>query len=654
MSLSWPDTDGDFDKRILMGLSELGWEEAVTSHCPLLSHSQLSRRLEGRPSDLFSAMAGGLGLEQIEDAHDHIRKQKRADDRVSREARDALDALLPDLRALDDERATACGGALASEPWNLGDVEAVLAGELDGEGEQPLDILRGLVALRAPTAEEIDDVRSELAEAQERLKAIAGSDAERAERLLKALSEALAVHEHDGEQPCPVCGKGTIDAVWATETRDRMAELRRQAEEASEAHKARSGAIKKARQLCVSAPAVLERAEQVGIDASAVASAWRDWAAALDGEPPLLDLAERLDGRGAALQEVVRALGETARAEIEHRHSLWLPLRQRLVEWLSQGRAAQEAEARRAVLRAAEKWVKEVQGDVRAERFKPISERAQRFWEMMRQNSSVSLEEIALAGVGNRQHLDLSVSVDGVESAALGVMSQGELNTLSLSLFLARATLDESPFRFLVIDDPVQAMDPAKVEGLATVLQEVALGRQVVVFTHDTRLRHTVRQMGVDVHVFEVMRDPNSRVVCRKDDGPVRQNLDYARAVLRTEQASDATKRRVVPVFCRQALEAACLEGVWRRRTAGGTDPEQTETDVREALSLDDKLALFLFDDAGRAGDALGAVKATFGGKAEEVVTDCNSGSHDGPLSMQPGELINATRRLVDKLRKWK
>jgi hypothetical protein len=48
----------------------------------------------------------------------------------------------------------------------------------------------------------------------------------------------------------------------------------------------------------------------------------------------------------------------------------------------------------------------------------------------------------------------------------MSVMSQGELNALALSLFLPRMMLAQSPFRFLVIDDPVQAMDANKVDGL--------------------------------------------------------------------------------------------------------------------------------------------------------------------------------------------
>ena len=303
-------------------------------------------------------------------------------------------------------------------------------------------------------------------------------------------------------------------------------------------------------------------------------------------------------------------------------------------------------------IRAAENWVKAVEGDVRAERFRPIAERTRRFWEMMRQSSSVSLDAIALAGTGNRRHLDIAVTVDGEGSAALGVMSQGELNTLSLSLFLARATLPESPFRFLVIDDPVQAMDPARVDGLASVLGEVARDRQVVVFTHDTRLRFSIRHMGIDAQIIEVTRSLNSQVTPHREGGPVWRNLDDARAILGTAQASEETKARVIPVFCRQALEAACIEGIWRTRVAGDIDREQTEEDIRKAPMLTDKLELLLSGVTERGDDLLETVKQRFGQVAVDVVMDCNRGSHGGPLSVPPAKLISRTRTLANKLRR--
>ena len=51
-------------------------------------------------------------------------------------------------------------------------------------------------------------------------------------------------------------------------------------------------------------------------------------------------------------------------------------------------------------------------------------------------------------------------------------MSQGELHALALALFLPRATAADSPFRFVVLDDPIQAMDPAKIDGFVQVLAE--------------------------------------------------------------------------------------------------------------------------------------------------------------------------------------
>src|SRR5688572_18807629 len=94
-------------------------------------------------------------------------------------------------------------------------------------------------------------------------------------------------------------------------------------------------------------------------------------------------------------------------------------------------------------------------------------------------------------------------------------MSQGELHAIALSLFLPRATLPESPFRFIVIDDPVQSMDPSRVDGLARVLERAAKGAQVIVFTHDDRLPESVRRLGIDARVIEVTRREGSVIELR-------------------------------------------------------------------------------------------------------------------------------------------
>ena len=134
---------------------------------------------------------------------------------------------------------------------------------------------------------------------------------------------------------------------------------------------------------------------------------------------------------------------------------------------------------------------------------------------MLGRGSSVSLDDLELTGRANARRFSLATSIDGHGGAALAVMSQGELNALSLSLFLARAVLPESPFGFLVIDDPVQAMDPVKVEGLARVLAEAARERQVIVFTHDERLPAAVRRLRIEHRVrWQVRRRERSAVSC--------------------------------------------------------------------------------------------------------------------------------------------
>jgi DNA repair exonuclease SbcCD ATPase subunit len=152
-------------------------------------------------------------------------------------------------------------------------------------------------------------------------------------------------------------------------------------------------------------------------------------------------------------------------------------------------------------VQTGEQWLKGTGQQLRAERLRPFAEQSARTWQLLRQESSVDLGPVRLEGTGNRRRVALEVTVDGTAGAALGVMSRGELHALGLALFLPRATADDSPFRFLVIDDPVQSMDPAKVDGLARVLAGVAVERQVMVFTHDDRLAEATRRLRLDATI---------------------------------------------------------------------------------------------------------------------------------------------------------
>jgi len=285
-------------------------------------------------------------------------------------------------------------------------------------------------------------------------------------------------------------------------------------------------------------------------------------------------------------------------------------------------------------------------------RFPPVAAAAIEHWNTLRQQSSVDLERVVLEGTGPSRHVTLDVSIDGVEGAALGVMSQGELHSIALSLFLPRATLPESPFRFIVIDDPVQSMDPSRVDGLARVLEAVAKRRQVVVFTHDDRLSEAVRRLGIDARTWEVTRHEDSVVELRPSLDPVRRNLEDAMALARTDDLPQMVGQQVVPGFCRAAIEAACVEVIRRRRIGRGEAHADVEDLIERAPKLNERMALALFDTAARGGDVAGRVRG-WGEAAADAWGISNRGAHAGYRGSLE-DLVRGTDLLCRRIREIK
>ncbi len=239
------------------------------------------------------------------------------------------------------------------------------------------------------------------------------------------------------------------------------------------------------------------------------------------------------------------------------------------------------------------------------------------------------------------------MAVDEHPSVALSVMSQGEINALALALFLPRATRPESPFRFVVVDDPVQSMDPAKVDGLARLLGQVAADRQVVVFTHDPRLVDAVERGRVPATVVEVTRRPGSVVETRRVSDPVRQHLQDAARVALDRGLPAGLSGRVIPGFCRAAVEALAVRVVRERRRARGQPSAEVEALLAERGSLSPLLALLLFDDRDRhaeVNDRLRRLSADAPGTVKRI----KDGAHHG--DPDPEGLLRATQDLCRRL----
>ena len=357
-----------------------------------------------------------------------------------------------------------------------------------------------------------------------------------------------------------------------------------------------------------------------------MASAWASWHALRDESREALPSV--LEERAKELAAAVETVREAGRTKLEEQQAAWRRMAIRLAGWLPGARRTLAGADTVKHLKAAEKWLKQTTTDIRNDRFQPIKEEVLDHWESLRARSNVELEDVSFEGVATRRRINLDVTVDGTEGAALGVMSQGELHALALSLFLPRATLEVSPFRFLMIDDPVQAMDPARVDGLARTLEGVARNRQVVVFTHDDRLPAAIRRLEIDVNLLEIQRRAGSAVEVRQVRGPVERYLDDARALVRTSGLPRPVMERVVPGLCRQSLEAACLEVVRRRRLIKGQGHAEVEDVLAQHPRLMSRLALAIFDSPDKASDVLGRLNQRVGPWAPKVVRVCNRGAH--------------------------
>ena len=189
----------------------------------------------------------------------------------------------------------------------------------------------------------------------------------------------------------------------------------------------------------------------------------------------------------------------------------------------------------------------------------------------------MGLDAIRLEGDATRRRVELDAEVDGVKAGAFGVMSQGELHALALALFLPRAAAPESPFRFIVLDDPIQAMDPSKVEGFVTVLQELAVDRQIIVLSHDDRLSAAVRRPGIKAQILEVTRGIGSAVVIKEASQPSSRYLDDAFAFAKDENIPVEAKNRVIPGLCRMGLETTAHEIYSARAYSAGQDRQSVE-----------------------------------------------------------------------------
>lgn len=633
-------------------LADTPWLRASRDYRPFLAYSQLGEMLDGK-SALYDALMTGLGLERYVEVRTRLMNAAREIDKRQDEAKEAAAKVVAAARAAgataEDARLEEVAALLGAKTWDFDAIQRLVADGLEDDGRG--QVLRQLAILRAPDAADAAEAVAGLRQAGERARQVGERSAGRARQVADLLERALDVTRMVEGAVCPVCGtEDVIDEAWRTRTGEAVSRLRSEASEADEAQRTLDKARTRVMQLCGAPPAVLAAASRAGFDVEAAREAWQAFAAA-PGDPSAVEvLALHVETRLPVLSEAVARAVTLAQAEIARREDVWRPVALQLAAWIPAARKAEAGREAKKHLRKAEDWLKDVIEDIRRERFEPIALQATHYWSLLRLQSSVELRDVQMVGSGTRRSVQLDVSVDGTDASALSVMSQGELNSLALSLFLPRATMPESPFGYVIIDDPVQALDPAKVEGLARVLAEAAATHQVVVFTHDDRLPEAVRRLEIPATFVDITRKDRSVVEIRRVKGPVSILLDDAAAIAKTDHMPDAIKLRLVPNFCRSALEAACQEVVRARRLQQGTLHTEVEELLVRAAKLRSLMALALFDDMERGGDVEQRLASERKAAHKQTFRNCLVGAH-GDFTGEPNELVTATQALVEFIR---
>lgn len=648
-SAAWLQANGE--KR-QPGLDGLGWADDLTTYRPFLSHNELEAFF-GTPSELYDLLASVLGLEDLTVAASRLNTARKARDDELAKVKQRLEPLLDRLRALDDDRARECLTALSGRAWDIPAARRTASGATPPSGT--IDVLQQLRNVRVPSPGPGSDPVEDLRSAADALDQVAGTGTEQSRQLAGLLESALNHHQAHGDGDCPVCGRpGALTGQWQEETRRQVARLREEARAAEEAVTGAKQAAEQARALMQPSPPVLNE-EVDGVDPASARDAWRHWATCPEGtdlttSAGLRILAEHIATAGAALTTAIATLTAASATELSRRDDKWAPLAAEITSWCADAEKAQRASEPVKALRDAKKWLVDATDDLRNSRLEPLAGQSRAIWAKLRQESNVDLGAFRLAGSATRRNVELDVSVDGAPGTALGVMSQGEINALALSIFLPRVTMKDSPFRFLVIDDPVQAMDPAKVDGLARVLADVAADRQVIVFTHDNRLASAVKDLSIPATILEVTRRTHSVVDVRPCADPVQQALKDARDLSKDADVPEEVKQRVIPGLCRTALEAAFTEAFWRQQLRAGKSRAEIDAALDGTCKTLNHVAALSISGDSRAGDRILPTLNRWGSAGYANTYQALNRSAHRPYGGDVGDLITDTRKLIDKV----
>ena len=569
-------------------VAALGWDQALKTHRPLMSYDELGGVFEEGHAALYDALDTLLGLDDVAAAEGRLKEAEKRLGGARKTANEARTRLRNSLSETVDTRAEQVKKLSARVPYDLDAIKATTLGTATDQAAT-IAKLRRIATLEVPPTAKATEVADELRAAIDAHAAGADSAVKALTSRAALLRDALHLHAETGEGACPVCETGTLDTTWRAAAEERL----RAAEASTAQHQALALRLKQARSAAndffgeVADVAAIE-----GVDLVALAPFAAALKSARTAPDTLADRPGHVELAAMELDEAAVALRTEAAERADNLEDAWAPVASAIVAWVELEMAARKDDASLDEVKRALKCLREAADTLRERRLAPMVEQTGEFWERMRHESNVDIGNITLEGVANRRHVVVDGAVDGVSTGALTVMSQGELHALALAMFIPRATTPASPFRFLVLDDPIQAMDPAKIAGFLDVLIELAKTRQVIVFSHDDRLPAAIRARSVPAQLLDVTREQGSQVVVKANDLPADRYVADAEALIFDDDIDDLIKRKAAPGLFRMAIEAAAHQRYFGERSKAGAAYHETDTAWEDAKTTQRRVAL--------------------------------------------------------------
>lgn len=183
--------------------------------------------------------------------------------------------------------------------------------------------------------------------------------------------------------------------------------------------------------------------------------------------------------------------------------------------------------------------------------FKTRGQEIDKWYEMMNPDADVTFSHMKTGAASLR----LFAEAFGEKLNAASALSQCQANCLGLSIHFMRALSSDSPFDFLVLDDPVQSMDDDHCQALMDGVVEELLeeeSRQLIICSHLQELIDELRYLHRD-------RDPRQlRITDLRKEGPVIELAETVKSCIeevKRLQGKNEDHRRLAMQVLRRAVE---------------------------------------------------------------------------------------------------